>query len=358
MSIEQDVLAALRGSPPGRVPWTMYGILLPRSDVERAARNAGLGLVRPMGICQVHYPNVEIVERRVQKGDRLFIERTYHTPVGSVSERLRTDSTIYNEGYESQWVVDYMIKALHDYDVVCFIVEDALYEPDYAGYLTARERFGDDIVIPASMGRCPLQRLSIELAGVERLAYDLHDYPEVVEGLLGVMEERQREVYHLAADSPAELIWSPDNISASRTSARWFERYILPFYNRQAPLLHERGKLYVAHMDGSLRGLKDLIARCDLDVIEAFTPPPMGDLPTEEALAAWPGKAIWLNFPESLFFDGYAAVHEQTLDLLRRLYSRGRFVLGLTEDMPEDCWREGLLAMAEAVRRYQEEAQA
>jgi hypothetical protein len=206
------------------------------------------------------------------------------------------------------------------------------------------------------VGRCLLQRLSIELAGVERLAYDLHDCPKVVEGLLGVMEERQREVYHLAADSPAELIWSPDNISGSRTSARWFERYILPFYNRQAPLLHKRRKLYVAHMDGSLRSLKDLIARSDLDVIEAFTPPPMGDLLIEEAQAAWPGKAIWLNFPESLFFEGRAAVREHTLDLLRRFYSQGCFVPGLTEDMPEDCWREGLLALAEAVRRYQEEA--
>jgi len=295
------------------------------------------------------------VEERWLQGDTPILQRDYHTPVGSVSERLRTDFSALNEGYQSQWVVEYMVKSVHDYDVVRFMIGDAVYEPDYTGFLQTQERMGQDGVLMASMGRCPLQRLSIEFAGVERLAYDLHDYPGVVEGLLGVMEERQREVYHLAADSPAELIWSPDNISSSRTSARWFERYILPFYNRQAPLLHERGKLYVAHMDGPLRGLKDLIARCDLDVIEAFTLPPMGDLPIEEAQATWPGKTIWCNFPESLFFEGHAAVLDQTLDLLRMTYEGGHFLLGLTEDMPESCWREGLLAMAEAVQRYQQE---
>ncbi len=355
MGVKANVLAALRGARPERVPWTMYGVLLPRSDVERVARNAGLGLVSTAAICTVRHPHVEVEERWWWEGDRQMHRRTYHTPVGSVSEQLTTDFNSYNEGYESQWIVEYAIKSVRDYDVVRFMMEDAVYEADYSGLVAAQERVGDDGLVMASMGRCPLQRLSIELTGVERLAYDLHDYPEIVESLMALMAERQGEVYRLAADSPAELIWSPDNISASRTSARWFERYILPFYNGQAPLLHERGKLYVAHMDGPLRGLKHLIAGCDLDVIEAVTPPPMGDLSFAEARAAWPGKAIWCNFPESLFFEGRSRLYEETLCLLRELYSQGRFVLGLTEDMPAASWKEGLAAMAEAVACYERE---
>jgi len=272
-----------------------------------------------------------------------------------VSERARTDLSYYNEGYRSQRIVEYIIKSLSDYDVVRFIIEDAVYHEDYTGFVRARERLGEDGLLLANMGRCPLQRMSIELAGLERLALDLHDYPEVVEGLLQTMEQRQDEVYRMAAESPAELIWSPDNVSTTRMSPRWFERYCLPFYNRHGPMVHRAGKMYVAHMDGRLRGLKHLIAQCDLDVIEAVTPPPMGDLPIAEAQAAWPDKSVWCNFPESLFAEGNCAVFDHTLDLLRQAYSRGHFVLGVTEDMPEDYLETGLSAIAQAIEKYESE---
>jgi len=273
--------------------------------------------------------------------------------VGSVSEKIGFSPSYYNEGYESEWILEHMVKSVSDYDAVRFIIEDTVYQEDHAGFVKAQRRFGEDGLLLARMGRCPLQRLLIELAGVERVVLDLHDHPDVVEGLLQVMEERQNEVYRIGVESPAELIWSPDNISTTRTSPRWFERYILPFYNRHAPMVHEAGKLYVAHMDGSLSGIKHLIARCDLDVIEAVTPPPMGNVPITEAQAAWPDKAIWCNFPESLFLEDDSVIFDKALELLKRAYSRGRFVLGITEDFPEDRMEGALSAIAEAIATYE-----
>lgn len=203
------------------------------------------------------------------------------------------------------------------------------------------------------MGRCPIQRLSIELAGLERVALDLHDHPRVVEGFLEALEEKQNEVYEIGVRSPAELLWSPDNISTSRTSPRWFARYVLPFYNRHAPMVHAAGKLYVSHMDGPLRQILHLIAQCDLDVIEAVTPLPMGDISIPEAQAAWPGKAIWCNFPESLFLHDDTVIYEKALELLNTAYGKGRFLLGMTEDFPEDRMDVGLSAIARAVATYE-----
>jgi len=248
-----------------------------------------------------------------------------------------------------------MIKSVSDYDVVRFIIEDTVYYEDYDGFIKAQKRLGEDGLLLANMGRCPLQRLLIELAGVERVSFDLHDDPDVVEGLMQVMEEKQTEVYRVAAESPAELIWQPDNISTSLTSPRWFERYVMPFYNRHAPIVHKAGKLYVAHMDGRLKSIKHLIAQCDLDVIEAVTPLPMGDITIAEAKAAWPGKAIWCNFPESVFLEDEALIYDTALGLLRQAYSQGRFVLGITEDYPEDRWVEAMSAIAQAIEQYQSE---
>ena len=64
-------------------------------------------------------------------------------------------------------------------------------------------------------------------------------------------------------------------------------------------------------MDGKLKCLKSLIAKIPIDVVEAFTSPPMGDLTLAEARAAWKDKVIGLNFPESVILEGLDAVKKQ-----------------------------------------------
>lgn len=353
MGVRDDVLTVLRGGKPERVPWTIYSAQLFRGRAERELRDRGLGMVRSWPVCTSSTPNVEVETRTIWENGNQLLRRTYHTPVGSVSEKIAFSPAYYNEGLISEWIVEYMIKSISDYAVARFIVEDTVYEEDYDGFRKAQRRFGQDGLLLARMGRCPIQRLSIELAGVERVALDLHDCPDVVEGLLDALEKKQDEVYRIGVESPAELIWSPDNISTSRTSPRWFEKYILPFYNRHAPMVHAAGKLYLSHMDGPLRRMLHLIAQCDLDVIEAVTPLPMGDISVQEAQAAWPGKAIWCNFPESLFLEEDSAIYAKALELLDTAYGNGRFLLGMTEDYPEDRMEVGLSAIARAIADYE-----
>jgi len=353
MGIRQDVLAVLRGGRPERVPWTIYAVQFFRGRAERDARNRGLGILRSWPVCTTATPNVDLETRTFWEDGKQFARRTYHTPVGSVSEKIAFSTSYYNEGQQSEWIVEYMIKDVSDYEVVRFIVEDTVHEPDHEGFARAQQRFGDDGLLLASMERCPIQHLSIKLAGLERVAFDLHDHPAVLEGLLEAMERKQDEVYRIGVESPAELIWSPDNISTSRTSPRWFERYVEPFYNRHAPMVHDAGKLYLAHMDGSLAGIKHMVARCDLDIIEAVTPPPMGDISITELQDAWPGKAVWCNFPESLFWEDDSVIYDAALDLMQQAYSRGRFILGITEDFPEDRMEGALSTIARAIAAYE-----
>ena len=69
------------------------------------------------------------------------------------------------------------------------------------------------------------------------------------------------------------------------------------------PIVRSAGKLISAHYDGSIRPYLSLLADIDIPIIEAFTPPPMGDLTVAEAKAAWPDKVIWVNFPGSLYLE-------------------------------------------------------
>ena len=77
---------------------------------------------------------------------------------------------------------------------------------------------------------------------------------------------------------------------------------------------------------------KDLIAEAGFDVIEAFTPPPIGSLSVKEARAAWGEKTIiWVNFPETIFWQGKQATKQYTQDLLLSDPPGNALILGFTE---------------------------
>ena len=132
--------------------------------------------------------------------------------------------------------------------------------PNYDAFLEARGNLGTDGVQLAVVDRSPFQKTLIELCGTERLHFDFLEMPEVVDELLEALACKQDEAYRIVAEFPAEVVWMVDNVTGDITEPRMFEKHCVPFYNRQARLLHDAGKLLAVHFDGRMRPLKDLIA--------------------------------------------------------------------------------------------------
>jgi len=92
-----------------------------------------------------------------------------------------------------------------------------------------------------------------------------------------------------------------------------------------------------------LRVLKDLIAKTPVDIVEAFHPPPMGDVPIGEALATWPDKAIWVGFPGSVYALGPKATRDFALSFLKEIGEGQRVAIAMsTENLVSN---ESLLAL-------------
>jgi len=345
LNIKERIMAVYRGEEPDRVPWLIYDGLLPRGYFERKLRNMGLGLKVSVPVWRVEMPHVRVETRNL--GD--ITCTTFHTPVGSVSMRQRIG---LQEGAGSSWIIEHPIKNLSDFDVIEFIAEDTRYIPDYKPFLDAERNLGDDGIVFVWAGRSPIQELQIELMGYKTFAIALHKYPKELERLIRVLEKRADERYRIIAESPAEVVNGTDNINSVIVSPRLYERYIIPFYSRQYRLLHKHDKILEDHMDGKLMALKDLIAKTDLDVIEAFTPPPMGDLSLKEAKALWKGKIISLNFPESVFLEGPDVVQKHILSLLREASPGDNFILSITEDIPAKYRETGLLAITNIWKKH------
>ena len=162
--------------------------------------------------------------------------------------------------------------------------------------------------------------------------------------------------------TPQWLLWLIDNwlliaipvlaFLGSYALGLWLRRTVYNAFNRwmaalekevQAEALHSAGKLMAVHMDGRLRALKELIAGTAIDIVEAFHPPPMGDLALSEALALWKDKAVWVGFPGSVYALGPQTTVEFALELLREAVPGERLVLEMsTENLVSN---ENLLAL-------------
>ncbi len=176
----------------------------------------------------------------------------------------------------------------------------------------------------------------------------------IIPELLDALEQRTERLVNLVEESPAEFI-SVGEIGDSLTPEQ-FRDYYLPFYQKYLPRLHEKGKICALDIRTSgLKAFKELIPQTGIDVVEGFSPSPAGDLLLEEALETWGSDiTIWLNFPETVIFDGVEGTKDYTINLLRSDPAGESLIIGLmsvrqmTDEAMESKFKTGLRAIMDA----------
>lgn len=351
MSRRERIMAASQRQPADRFPFFHYWRHSQIGWAERECRNRGMGIcwVRPCYEERIH--GVEVVERQIRVAGQSVVQRTFSTPIGQLSLAERREPGVGQwHGQRSwrdvtPWQIERLIKAPEDYRVAKYLVENTEYVADYFPIEQAMDWLGDEGVVLSGLPHSPMQTLMIDWIGSEGGRFFFHhaDYPELIEELYEALVESRRPLYEIAARAPAPIVLCGDNVDGVLVAPKLFQRYFAPVYEEQARVLHERGKLMAVHMDGRLKGLKESIGRTPIDIVEAFHPPPMGDLPLAEALKAWPDKAIWIGFPSSIYALGPAATEEYALALLREGIPGERLALAMsTENLVSN---ENLLAL-------------
>lgn len=354
MNGRERIIAVLRHEAPDIIPFTIY--------VE-TRQLAGLALFRPWrklldkGLClhaamavQTHKvicpkATMDIIHHYKNATswspvDLLVIQDSPHaitgeinTPVGKnrfFAEVDGLDLSVMVPWFpEDGWI----IKNLDDYEVIKYLIEDSEYTPNYDEIVEFQMIMGNYGIVPTFVPKSPFQSM-IMLMGPRRLALDYYMHQKEFDELHRVIYKKELEIYKIAAESPAEVIWGPDNVTSLVTSPKFFEKYNLPFYNEVADIFHKHDKIYVVHMDGELKSLGELIAKTRIDAIESFTPPPIGNLPIKEARKIWKDKVIWTNFPESVSLQGQLAVQKKTREMLTSAAPGDKFLMGVSEGFP------------------------
>lgn len=353
MDIKQRIEAVLHGGQPDRVPYVPYDNLVPRGDFERELRNRGMGLcLRRSGIWS-ELRGVEVQHKT--EGDMAYT--IYRTPKGSVRTARKTHVGRISDGesIEAEW----MIKGVADFEPVIFMVENTVFHADYPGFLAHVRDVGTDGVVRFEGPEPPYDQTAAYFS-LGDWAQAQHEWPREFAKLLDSVERRTEAMMPLLLEAPAGFV-SLGSLSGIY-GPRQYEQYVIPFYERWVPRLREAGKITSLHAHNSnLSAFAELVKRTQAPVIEAFTPPPVGDLSLAGARAAWgPEVVIWVNFPETIFWLEKKQTYDYTGDLLKQDKHSGRLVIGMTEmgsygitdDESELVFKEGMRAIMDAVDEW------
>jgi len=353
--------AVLHHEPPDRVPFAPYDNLVPRGQFSRELRNRGMGLCVRLSTLWSEMPHVS-VETRNEGTDEITI---YHTPVGDVSRRVKAHVGRISD--EEAVETEGLIKSVEDYDPVIFMIEDTQFHVDNSVYHNTVRDLGHDGIVRDSgldFAASPygaIREYYGSIWGLDRWIYAQQDHPQQFARLLAAQTRRDEKRLGLIADSPAEFIgfgwmeglWGPAQ----------FEKYELPFYKNWISYLHSKGKICALHCDATqnISKFTKLIAETGIDVVEAFTPHPVGELTLHQVREAWGrDKIIWVNFPETIFWSGAEETKHYTTELLKSDAPGDCLVIGFTEMGPwgaedektAETFKAGTLAMVEAIEEY------
>lgn len=344
MTNRQRVLAVLNGDRPDRVPFTTYHHKCPWGYDKRKLRERGLTMNIWYPGYSVEYPNCELkticyTENGV-KYEREFVK----TPKGEITSLFLPDRTCNVRVQKEFW-----IKGEADYEPLIFMVNDSVFKPDYDQGKALLEGFGEDGVVFVWKDYSPLQKIIIHLIGIEPFCYELMDRPDYVWALYDALREMECRKNPIVVKAPGDFVAYCSNPIAEILGRELFVDKILSRLNEFADMAHDAGRLVSMHLDGNNKIWAKDVAESKIDIVEAFTAAPDGNMTMAEGREAFKDKIIWSNFPSSLHLADEGEIRMATNEILDAVAPGEKFILGVTEDVPPHCWRKSFNAILDVI---------
>ena len=285
MTSRERLLAAFHGELPDRLAWAPeFNIVFcdrilreipgqpytEQTKYMEACRRMRAECFLRADAVEVHYPNVEISE--TQEGD--LIARAYVTPLGTLASRSRMVEDI---GTDMEF--EHMVRTAEDVRTYQFIYEDAAYRPRYESVRQQIAHMADSGLISVFGPPTPLLDLVMFQVRLPTIYFLMQDHPAEMRILLDAMHRRNCEYYEIAAEAPGEVVRSFEDTSTTLISPELYREWCLRQLQDYRDICRARGKLFVPHMCGLLKGVLPALRDTGLDGIEAVTPPPLGDVP-------------------------------------------------------------------------------
>jgi hypothetical protein len=254
----------------------------------------------------------------------------YETPYGELSE-----TAVYT--VDDTWRhVEFLAKRPDDMKALCWLFERATYTFSEESFDRGSENLGDRGEPQFWVPKSPYQALAQQLMRFEDFIYALADAPEKVEAAMAVIDSSYDALYEgIVASGKVKIINFGENIHEQLLSPRYFERYLIPFYEKRVGQLRDAGIYTHVHIDGYFRNFLRYLKDLPFDGIEALTPLPQGDMTLEEIKASIGDKVLLDGIPGILFLPTYS--REELMVVTERVVAlfHPRLVLGVSDEVPQ-----------------------
>lgn len=354
MNSRERLMAVFKGECPGRIPWA------PLVDGYFTSSLKEQGMEEMNVVDTLRYIGADILERHVPTVKYLHDSsvrfKTYHdndrevqiieTPAGIISEEYKTSG-------KTTFKVKNLLEKSDDLKAYRYFIDSAYYEPDYENFIKEQQYIGDDGLATASGPLTPIQRLLQSDMGIENFTYAMADYRTEMEELMGAMHRSNLECYRVMAKSPAEVVFVYEDTSTTVMSPNWFRLYCTNYLNQYSDIIHKEGKVYICHMCGKLKGMKDEVAKLTADGFDSICPPSTGDTWAHEAFEMWPGKVIIGGIePPALRWMDVEQTKKYISDVLSRIKPGSRFILSTGDAVSFGTPIENLKAVSELIKEF------
>jgi hypothetical protein len=258
--------------------------------------------------------------------------RTYihETPFGELSEThvLTVDGT-WRE-------VDFPVKAPGDLKSLRWLLRQTEYHFSEENFAEGSAYVGDRGEPQFWVPKSPYQALAQQWMKFESFIYALADARQEVEETMEAIDTAYDGLYEeLTTSGKVKIVNFGENLHAQLLSPRYYERYLMPLYEKRAGQLREAGIYTHMHLDGYFRPLLKYLRHMPFDGLEALTPEPQGDVTLEEMKEHLGDKVLLDGIPGVLFLPTYSrdelmAATEKVVELFHP-----RLVLGVSDEVPQ-----------------------
>ncbi|MFW6118714.1 MAG: uroporphyrinogen decarboxylase family protein [Planctomycetota bacterium] len=191
--------------------------------------------------------------------------------------------------------------------------------------------------------KSPYQALCQQWMKLNDFIYALADAPDEVEEIMGLIDRCYDALYEgIVEYDGVNIVNFGENIHEQLLSPAYFEKYLIPWYEKRSGQLREAGTFTHVHIDGFFKQLLPYLADLPFDGLEALTPEPQGDVTLEEMAEHIGDKVLLDGIPAVLFLPTYP--EEKLTACVERIVElfHPRLVLGISDELPEGAGQESL----------------
>ena len=369
MTGRERLMAAVRHEEPDRVPicprlqWTWL-------DPDRRHRLQELyaPVIDPMEIfgCttpiyamqypeQYALPEVRVEQRRYEQDEYQVVERTFHTPAGSLSDRTKIPPSGREYGMApNPMKTEYLVKGPDDLPALRYLLPEV--KGDYSAAARRKEELGDRGVVMVNV-YSELCHQAGDVRDMQDLMMDYYLDRPFFDELLGLFQERTMAEARAALEAGVEWIFM--NSYYNSLSAGWspaiFQEVFVPSIRAVADLAHSYGGYVDYYDDGKLAESMALIAAAGVDVLETCTPPPICDFDLR-----WAKDNIGDQVALKGYVDLIYVVKMGTPELVERTVAEameiakpgGGFIIGSSDSFREGTPPENMHAYFQSCLKY------